>query len=96
LWERENFVFLKKYEACTWDYAWETRLLLFIYLFCYRQWRIQKFILPRASIKYNDNFCFFYILYFNYNMINTIIIIINYTTIYVSQKAYLSDFINIC
>jgi hypothetical protein len=33
--ERENFVFLKKCEACTWDYAWETKLLLFIYLYLF-------------------------------------------------------------
>jgi hypothetical protein len=48
-------------------------------------------------IKYNDKIIFFslYILYFYYNMVN-IIKNKNYTTIYVSQKTYLSDFINIC
>jgi hypothetical protein len=47
-------------------------------------------------IKYNDKIIFsLYILYFYYNMINTIKNI-NYTTIYVSQKTYLSDFINMC
>jgi hypothetical protein len=43
-------------------------------------------------IKY---FFFLYILYFYYNMVNTIKKNKNYTTIYVSQKTYLSDFINV-
>jgi hypothetical protein len=48
-------------------------------------------------IKYNDKIIFFslYRLYFYYNMVN-IIKNKNYTTIYVSQKTYLSDFINMC
>jgi hypothetical protein len=48
-------------------------------------------------IKYNDKIIFFslYILYVYYNIVN-IIKNKNYTTIYVSQKIYLSEFINMC
>jgi hypothetical protein len=54
-------------------------------------------------IKYNDNFFFFflcslYMLYFYYNMVNTIKKKKLYCNIYIyiSQKTYLYDFISIC
>jgi hypothetical protein len=47
-----------------------------------------------GDVNKNNNFFSLYILYFYYNMTNTIKNI-NYITIYVLQKIYLFDFINV-
>jgi len=50
-------------------------------------------------IKYNDNFFFLFIYYIFIIIYKSIVITIqniNYNIIYVSQKTYLSNFINIC